>query len=79
MNQFAFVGLALLLGGCAGPAPDSTTAATAITCTRETPTGSNLSVTRCRSKEEVERDAEAARETRDAIDRARSGLRGPGG
>ncbi len=79
MNRFTFVGLALLLGGCAGPAQESSNTASTTTCTRETPTGSNLAVTRCRSREEAERDAQAARETRDAIDRARSGLRGPGG
>jgi hypothetical protein len=69
--------LSLCAVACASPPakPDDTSVASV--CTREWPTGSLFPVTRCRTAEEAERDKEAVREAGDAINRSRSGLRGP--
>jgi len=62
--------LALLLTACASPAPAPSEVAAAgagqQVCTRETPTGSAIPVTRCRTQAEIDqerRDAEIARDT----------------
>lgn len=60
--------VACLLAGCASPQTQVTSeqiqvaSATQQTCTRETPIGSNIPVTKCRSAEQMARDAEAARD-----------------
>jgi len=74
---FLGVCLSLCATACASPPakPDDTSVASV--CTREWPTGSLFPVTRCRTAEEIERDREAARDAADAINRSRSGLRGP--
>lgn len=79
MNRHVAVIAAALLAGCAVADPSSPAASASLTCTRETPTGSNIPVTRCRSPEDVRRDAEAAKDAGDAIGRSTSGIRGPTG
>ncbi len=50
-----------------------------LVCTRETPTGSSIPITKCRTKEQIEQELAAARATGEDIGRARTGLRGPTG
>jgi hypothetical protein len=66
-----------MTAGCAAPVAQPAGSNTASVCERETPTGSIIPVTRCRTAEEVAREQAAARATGDDINRARSGLRGP--
>lgn len=78
LRNSAFVFAAMLVAGCAAPVADQVGNAAATRCTRELPTGSNIPVTRCRSVEDAEREAEAARNgAADAIARGSSGIRGP--
>lgn len=79
MNRQVAVIAAALLTGCSVVDPSSPAVSASLTCARETPTGSNIPVTRCRSPEEVRRDAEAAKAAGDAIGRSSSGIRGPTG
>jgi len=67
---------ALSIVGCAAPAADAPKSA-ALQCTRETPTGSNLPVTRCRSVEDMAREKGSVETADDALGRSRSMYRGP--
>ncbi len=70
----------LAVAGCAAQAPERTAAAgPEEICTREMPTGSNIAVMRCRSAEEVKREAAAGRDAADTITKSKSGIRGPAG
>jgi hypothetical protein len=71
--------VAALLAGCAAAEPSSTADSSAPICSLDTPTGSNIPVKRCRSAEDLRRESETANAARDAIDRSRSGIRGPAG
>ena len=62
---------AVALGGCATSESPPVREATAA-CTREAPTGSSIPTSRCRSREEVQRDADAARTAGEQIDRGRA-------
>lgn len=66
-----------IAAGCTTTAAQPAGSDTASVCERETPTGSIIPVTRCRSAEEIAREQAAARAAGDDINRARSGLRGP--
>jgi hypothetical protein len=79
MNVVFALGMGLacvVLGGCATPG-EPPVDRTAMVCTREYPTGSNLPATRCRTREQMEADQAAARAAGDAIDRSRYGIRAP--
>lgn len=69
--------LSSVLHGCAGTARSVSADGTSIVCHKESPTGSSIPVTKCRTLEQIERDRAAAQSTGDDINRARSGLRGP--
>ena len=71
--------VAAFLTGCGAAEPLSSADSAALVCSQEAPTGSNIPVKRCRSAEDIRRDAETANAARDAIDRSRSGIRGPAG
>lgn len=62
--------------GCATPEADGPKKA-ALQCTRETPTGSNLPVTRCRSVEDVALEKASVGTADDALGRSRSIIHGP--
>jgi len=62
---------AVAFGGCATSESPPVREAAAV-CTREMPTGPSIPVTRCRSREEVQRDADAARSAGEQIDRGRA-------
>jgi hypothetical protein len=69
----------LALAGCASEPPEPPPQrAAGMKCTKETPTGSHIPVTRCRSAAQIAAEEEEARATGDSIDRSgRSGVRGP--
>lgn len=79
MKHAVAVPLAILLLGCATPQLPPEASASAPRCTRETPTGSNIPVTNCRSADARQRDSQAAQDAADAIARSKSGYRGPVG
>ena len=62
---------AVALGGCATSESPPVQEAAAV-CTREVPTGSSIPTRRCRSREDAQRDADAARSAGDQIDRGRA-------
>jgi len=65
-----------LLSACAQTAPNQTTAAeSSAVCERETPTGSNIPVTRCR---DADRRESERRDAEDTIQRVRTYKRPPG-
>lgn len=81
MSRFLLLAAASLLGaGCATPPPATTGAVAAApvvqNCVRETPIGSSVPVTRCRTAEELQRDAQVKQAVEDAISRNRSGPSG---
>jgi hypothetical protein len=56
MNCLSGLLIALAIAGCAAPPPGSMAKGDAQVCAKETPTGSNVPVTRCRSAAQIERD-----------------------
>jgi 4-hydroxy-3-methylbut-2-en-1-yl diphosphate synthase IspG/GcpE len=56
MKCLASVLISLAIAGCASPPPGSMARADVQVCAKETPTGSNVPVTRCRSAAQIERD-----------------------
>ena len=64
------------LVGCAADNPTPPGAAAAPVCTRETRTGSSIPATLCRSREDVQRDADAARAAGEQIQRGRGARTG---
>jgi hypothetical protein len=69
MKSLIYAALMLLLSACASTDADSLVAADKPVCARETPTGSNMSVLRCRSPEDTALD-------KAATDRAKESMRG---
>ena len=67
---------AVAAGGCATSEPPPVQESAAV-CSREQPTGSLIPVIRCRSREEVQRDADAARTASEQINRGQAGRRAP--
>jgi hypothetical protein len=57
----------LAVAGCASPPLGSTAKSDTAICTRETPTGSNVPVTRCRTAAQVERDRVEAATVKEEI------------
>ena len=70
---------ALWVVGCAAPAAESPGKASALQCTRETPTGSNIAVTRCRTAEQVALEKDGVGHAGEAIDRGKAGKARAGG
>jgi hypothetical protein len=68
VNYVVFAVLVLLVAGCASPEV-SKQVAVKMRCTQETPTGSLLPVTRCRSEQQAQSEADAAEK---ALQRSRS-------
>lgn len=68
---------ALLAAACTTPVPPAGTETAGLRCTRETPTGSNIPVTRCRTEDDLRREAEATNSVRDALEQTRPGVGGP--
>lgn len=68
------------LGACSttSTTPESESASASI-CSREIPTGTSIATTRCRTKEQIERDAKAVRDVQDGLGRNRIGPQTPGG
>jgi hypothetical protein len=56
MKCLTAVLIPLAITGCASPPPGSVAKGDTPICVRETPTGSNVPVTRCRSAAQIERD-----------------------
>ena len=73
----------LFLAGCATTGSQTqteTAAAEKVVCQRETPTGSNIPVTRCRTETQTAIDKRNAEEVTDALHGTSGGMRkGPGG
>lgn len=69
--------IALLVAGCASPEAPAPAGAAVVAqnCAREVPIGSSVPVTRCRSAEDIERDAKTKQSMEDALSR-RSGPSG---
>jgi len=67
---------ALLLAACAAPRQEEASLSDAVTCTKETPVGSAIPVTRCRTAAEIEQARSDAQKVRDAV---RSSASPPGG
>lgn len=61
--------VAIVISGCASNADEQLTTS-GVQCWRETPTGSNLPVTRCMSDEESKRQREATDDFSDAVRRS---------
>jgi hypothetical protein len=59
--------IALVIAGCAAPPPGPTAKGDAQICVRETPTGSNVPVTRCRTAAQIERDRVEAAKVKEEI------------
>ncbi len=70
--QMLIAACVLTLAGCSTPpsGPDGQSASASI-CSRETPTGTSIAATRCRTKDQIERDAKAVQEIQDGIGRTR--------
>lgn len=74
--------LPLLLAACASAdtnVAETSAPSSALRCTREFPTGSNIAVTTCRSADDLRRESQAAQDAAEAIARSKSGYRGPVG
>ncbi len=79
MKNFFPVLMVLAMAGCAAPGPESGDTQAAVVCSKETATGTNLIVTKCRTVAQAEKEREDARAAGEEINRARTGIRAPAG
>jgi hypothetical protein len=63
--------LAVFIAACASTGTDDSPKDAALRCVKETPTGSNVPVTRCRSKDDAERERDAGVAATEAATRAK--------
>ena len=71
LQALIVAGVAALAGCSTPPSTADAQSASASICSRETPTGTSIAATRCRTKDQIERDAKSVQEIQDGIGRTR--------
>ena len=71
LQALIVAGVAALAGCSTPPSTSDAQSASASICSRETPTVTSIAATRCRTKDQIERDAKSVQEIQDGIGRTR--------